>query len=61
MDPWWEVCFDQLAHVHSIDIHIGRSKQCDVSGYLFLLSRPRGFEDPFIKVLHPTMFVLIIN
>ena len=55
------MCFDQLAHVHSIDIHIGRSKQCDVSGYLFLLSRPRGFEDPFIKVLHPTMFVLIIN
>jgi hypothetical protein len=43
------VSLDQLHHVHSVSLRVGRSKQEDVTGYIFLLPQPLGHRSPFLK------------
>lgn len=48
VDPWWEVNFERLTHIHSLKFMICASMQTDLTVVVFLLNQPEGFKDPFL-------------
>jgi hypothetical protein len=48
VDPWWEIDFSRSYHVHSLSFLISTGKHQQLTVSVFLLSKPMGFEDPFL-------------
>lgn len=53
VDPWWELDFSRRHHIDNLTLQIltGHSQRIFVS--VVLLSRPTGFEDPFLDSVIP--------
>lgn len=53
VDPWWELDFSRRHHVDSVSLKVltGHSAKLYVS--VLLLSKPTGFEDPFLDSVIP--------
>lgn len=48
VDPFWEVDFNGLKNIHSIEFDLFLSPNQLINGYILLFDKPIGFEDPFI-------------
>lgn len=47
-DPWWEIDFGRPQHLHALSFLISTGIQQRLPVTVLLLSRPVGFEDPFL-------------
>ena len=50
-DPWWEIDLGRSYHLHSISFDIMAQKAADFECIVMLLSKPQGFETPFLDRL----------